>query len=110
VQLPNAEQAVIPREKLRDYLLSPAHPIGRYKAAFFRALGYEQERWEMLENDIRSLLNGDAEKIEFTEYGTKYVVRGRIVGPSGRSADIVTAWIILTGEDVPRFVTAHPED
>ena len=29
-------------------------------------------------------------------------------GPSGRIAQIVVVWIILSGEDFPRFVTAYP--
>jgi Domain of unknown function (DUF6883)/Domain of unknown function (DUF4926) len=97
-------------EKLRDYLLSPNHPIGRYKAAFFRSLGYEQDDWEALEHDIRSLLTGNAEEMDVTEYGTKYSILGPITGPNGRSTNIVSVWIILMGEDVPRFVTAYPED
>ncbi len=73
-------------------------------------MGYEQNDWQVLESDIRSLLSGEAEEIEITEYGTKYRILGAVTGPKGRSANIVTLWIILTGEDVPRFVTAYPED
>jgi hypothetical protein len=43
-----------------------------------------------------------------SSFGEKYEVRGEIVGPSGRAV-VVTVWIILEGEDVPRFVTAYPE-
>ena len=35
--LPNIDKAVIEPEKLRDYLLSKSHPIGRFKAEFFRS-------------------------------------------------------------------------
>ena len=40
MKLPNASGAIIEPAKLRDYLLSPAHPVGRFKAPFFVALGY----------------------------------------------------------------------
>ncbi|WP_022947362.1 DUF6883 domain-containing protein [Methylohalobius crimeensis] len=110
MKLPNAKHVVISSAKLRNYLLSPTHPIGRYKAVFFRGLGYEQNQWKVLEKDLRRLLNQEAEEIEVTEYGTKYAVRGQIVGPNGRAADIISVWIILNGENVPRFVTAYPED
>jgi hypothetical protein len=110
VKLPNIESAMILPEKLRDYVLSPNHSIGRYQAAFVRSLGYDQDSWETLESDFRSLLTGDAKLIEVTEYGRKYRILGSITGPNGRSANIVTVWIILAGEDVPRFVTAYPED
>lgn len=109
VELPNAEAAIISPEKFREYLLSPTHPIGRYKAALFRLYGYRQDRWDVLENDIRSILTNSADVLESTEYGTKYVVRGSITGPGGRTLAIVTVWIILTSEDAPRFVTAYPE-
>jgi Domain of unknown function (DUF6883) len=110
VELPNAEAAIISPEKLCEYLLSPSHPIGRYKAALFRLYGYDQDHWEALENDVRSILTNSADVLESTEYGTKYVVRGSITGPSGRTLAIVTVWIILINEDAPRFVTAYPED
>lgn len=32
-----------------------------------------------------------------------------LVGPSGRSADVLSVWIVRTGEELPRFVTAYPE-
>lgn len=54
--------------------------------------------------------SGDAEAVEAAKFGTKYVVRGVLAGPDGRSAAIVTVWIILSGTTTPRFVTAYPED
>ena len=87
----------IPPEKLRDYLLSPTHPIGRYKAVFFRSLGYDQANWQILEADLRGLLSRPAEPLEATEYGQKYTITAAMTGPNGRDAEIVTVWIILTG-------------
>ena len=110
MKLPNADNAVIPTEKLQDYLLSSAHPVGRFKAVFFRALGYTDGDWERLEADIRSILINDATLAEQTDYGQKLEVRGTITGPAYRSAEIVTAWIILKGESIPRFITAYPGD
>ena len=40
MKLPFAERAIVEPEKVREYLLSPTHPVGRFKAAFFHALGY----------------------------------------------------------------------
>jgi hypothetical protein len=101
---------VIAPEKLRDYLLPPIHPIGRYKALFFRTLGYDQTSCQQLETDLRSLASLPAESLESTEHGTKYAIIGRLAGLNGRVAEIVTVWIILAGEDAPRFVTAYPKD
>ena len=38
--LPGADRAIVDAAKVRDYLLSPEHPVGRFKAVFFGALGY----------------------------------------------------------------------
>ena len=46
--LPNSERACIEPAKVRDYLLSVAHPVGRFKAVVFLALGYRAESWERL--------------------------------------------------------------
>ncbi|MHB8898707.1 MAG: DUF6883 domain-containing protein [Thermoguttaceae bacterium] len=35
--IPNAEQAVVTAEKVRDYLLNLEHPDGGSKAAWFRS-------------------------------------------------------------------------
>lgn len=108
--LPGVANAVIEPRKLRDYLLSHTHPVGRTKAEFFAGLGYTREDWPALAADLRKVAEQtEAIATETTEFGTKYEVRGEVLGPSGERAVIVTAWIILVEEDFPRFVTAYPE-
>ena len=110
MQIPNAHRAVIEPMKLHRYLLSGSHSLGRFKAAFFLALGYSVEDWPLLEADLRSQhLPQDATLGERTLYGQKYTIRATLVGPLGRSADVVSAWVVRPGEDFPRFVTAYPE-
>jgi hypothetical protein len=106
----NGATAVFPPEKIRDYLLSPTHPIGRYKSIFFRSLGYTQGQWEILERDLRGLLGEPAQPLDVTEYGQKYAIYGQLKGPNGRTASITCIWIILADEVLPRFVTAYPKD
>ena len=53
--LPNAAKAVIDSAKVRDYLLSSSHPIGRFKQPFFAALGYSRDQWQQLEADLLEL-------------------------------------------------------
>lgn len=109
MKLPAADQAVVDRAKVHDYLLSTGHSIGRFKAAFFMRLGYEVARWRRLEADLRGVaVTGDARLGRWNPYGQKYEVRGVLTGPSGRKAQVVTVWIILKAQDVPRFVTAYP--
>ena len=107
--LPCAEQAVIEVAKLRDYLLSSSHPVGRFKAVFFETLGYKAENWRQLEADLRLLVqSNDAELSQSNPYGRKYEVRGMLGAVATKRVAIVTVWIIRIGEDVPRFVTAYP--
>ena len=85
--------------------------MGRFKAAFFAAIGYGQDEWQVLVADlVRLAMDGDALQTQATPFGQKYEVRGQLIGPSGRSATIVCVWIMLSGETVPRFVTAFPAD
>jgi hypothetical protein len=110
LRIPNADRAVIDPAKLHGYLLSRSHPIGRFKAAFFHALGYSSEGWSQLEADLRDQhLSRDVTLEAQTPYGQKYSIRATLIGPSGSSADVVSVWVVRTGEDIPRFVTAYPE-
>ena len=109
MKVPNIEQAAMPQRKLRDYLLSDLHPVGRYKAAFFKAAGYSQDRALELESALVSILSNDVVDIVKSEFGTKYIVPGVLAVPQGGERNIVTVWIILSGEEAPRFVTAYPE-
>jgi hypothetical protein len=63
-----------------------------------------------MEADLRSQhLSQDATTDGPTAYGQKYAIGATLVGPSGRSAEVVSVWVVRTGEDFPRFVTAYPE-
>lgn len=42
-----------------------------------------------------------------TAFGTKYIIDGRIAGPSGARAGVRTVWITET-DLAPRLVTAYP--
>ena len=109
VRLPARERAQVEPAKVRDYLLSREHPVGRFKAAFFEALGYSANAWQRLESDIRQLAtNGDASPGEQSRYGKKYEIRGALRGPSGAVAQVVTIWIVRSDEETARFVTAFP--
>lgn len=109
MKLPRAEAAVVDPAKIRDYLLSTEHPVGRFKEVFFGALGYTDDEFERLRQDLLALAAADEATLgQASDFGQKYEVRGEIRGPSGRSAEIVTVWIVLAGEDSPRFVTAFP--
>ncbi|MCP4660604.1 MAG: hypothetical protein GY856_34825 [bacterium] len=109
MKLPNAEQAWIPERKLRDYLLSTAHYVGRSKAKFFREYGFNDENVDLLRARLLDIARSkDVVQVTGSPFGEKYVIDGEIPTPSGVMVVLRTVWIIETGESFPRFVTAHP--
>jgi len=109
MNLPNAHLATIGVGKVRDYLLSPEHPVGRSEARFFAALGYTRGNWEELRRDLL-IVARSASSVpgQSSPFGQKYEVRGTLDSPSGTSVDIVTVGIMLNGDESPRFVAAFP--
>lgn len=109
MSLPNAGLATIDPAKIRDYLLSFTHPVGRFKAAFFVGLGYSAERWEALRDDVLAIAQtGIAIPGQPSGFGVKYEVDGLLEGPAGRSAEVKTVWMIGASETAPRFITVFP--
>src|SRR3970040_1867349 len=109
MKLPAAERAVIEPAKIRDYLLSTSHPVGRFKAPFFASLGYTSANWRRLDEGLRDLaISGEAELGKDSPYGQKYEIRGTLRGPSGKSAEVLIVWVVLFIGDVPQFVTVFP--
>lgn len=109
--LPNADRAQVDPDKLRGYLLSSTHPIGRFKARFFYALGFSADNWQELEQAFRiQHLTQDAQPADASEHGQKYTIRAILIGPNGQAAFVVSVWFIGKGGTVPRFVTAYPGD
>jgi len=109
MKLPFREHAFVPGAKLADYLLSPTHPVGKSKAQFFAAFGFDAANAADLERQIIAIVQTeDVYKTMSSSYGEKYVVQGILQATDGRQALIKTVWIIEPGEDRPRFVTAYP--
>ena len=109
MNLPNADHAVVEPAKITHYLLAFDHPEGGGKAEFFTQFGFVPEEWEVLR---RALLTHaktcPVSSIAQSPYGMKYRIDGPLLCPNGRSPLIRVVWIIDTGADAPRLVTAHP--
>lgn len=111
MRLPDLDRAHIPPAKIRDYLLDPAHPVGKAKARFFNGLGFRRARWAALRSALLDhAATGQAEQLPVGEFGQKYLVRGIIQGRNGTRAALVSIWILTPQTRGPRFVTAYPED
>lgn len=105
--LPNYQDAVIPRDKLYEYALNPAHTDGQHKARLFKSiLGFERQDWQQLEKAIKDELPfHEAIFNREDEWGRYYLVSLPIQGPNGNLALVTTVWIFGSGRDYPSFVT-----
>lgn len=107
--LPHAKEAVAPLARLTDYLLSLDHPVGRSKAKFLRAAGFNEQNVEALSAGFRAIARENAlTAVERSAHGTKYVVVGQLATPGGSALHSCTVWIIENDAQHPRFVTAYP--
>ena len=107
--LPAVERAHIEPAKVRDYLLSAVHPVGRFKAVVFAALGYKAEDWERLRDDLLThARTTEAVAGQDSAFGQKYEVSGNLRGPNGREAKFTCVWLVPADDGPPRFITAFP--
>jgi len=108
MKLPNGDRAVVDIDKLTNYNLNNEHPRGKHTAKVFAAaLGLTQENASELQSALLAAANSyEATATDRDEYGQRYVLDFSMSTPAG-SAVVRSAWIILTAEDFPRFVTCY---
>ena len=107
--LPRIDHAYIPEEKLTGYLLSETHAVGKAKAKFFLAHGYDAASSEQLARDLLEIARSNpVEQEVVSPHGTKYLVSGILKTPGGTTVAVRTVWIVEPGDERPRFVTAYP--
>ncbi|MCL4455881.1 MAG: hypothetical protein M1406_00510 [Nitrospirae bacterium] len=109
MKLPNSKNAYISSSKLLDYLLSQTHPIGKTKARYLRSAGFNESNVNLLRQSLVNLSQTEEIKEVITSpHGVKYLIEGSIQTPTGTYIKLRTIWIIDSGQDYPRFVTAYP--
>lgn len=105
-KIPNAPQAFVKEDKIKLYLLSDTHPVGKHKARVLRSLGFSLQQWDLL----RDALCQHAQQNDYTDItpsinGPLYEVQCHLQTPDGRNPCITTVWEIAAGQ-APSFVTA----
>jgi hypothetical protein len=86
-------------------------PLGGPRPHHFAGLGYTQENWAKLHEDLLRIgRQGAAVLGKFSRFGNKYEVPAILTGPASRSAAVLTVWIVRHGEETPRLVTVTPGD
>ena len=109
MRLPNREDAWVHPAKLTAYLLSEAHEEGAGKAKLLRRMGFDESNVDMLEAGLLAIAHTEqVAKIETTRYGTKYVIYGTMATPASEDIEMLTVWMIDTGQENPRLITAYP--
>lgn len=85
--LPDADRAEVDLRKLSEYCLSPEHPVGKHKAAVFRAaLGLTAADAPLLREWIlQAAADGLAVFERADEFGDRYRLDFEAATPSGRA-------------------------
>ncbi len=109
MNIPLGIKILIPEEKLLTYILSETHAVGKFKAKFFRNLGFNETNIPVLKKTIERIVreNEIAEQIQ-NIYGAKYLIEGEINTPTGKVVNLRTIWIIEKNQNFLRFVTMYP--
>ena len=109
MRLPRGKHARIDDRKIRLYLLSETHPVGRHKLRFLEKAGYCSDRPDEVRTALLSVARtGTVADTVVSGHGISYIVDGTIVSPSGIRLALRTVWIASAPGGRPRFVTAYP--
>jgi len=107
--VPNSGTAIVPKEKILNYLLNTEHPEGKPKAEFFLKHGYSAQNWQELQTALlQHISNNQSAKTIQGQHGTKYIVEGELVLLDDTKVTIRSIWIVSTSSPNPRLVTAFP--
>ena len=108
MKLPNGDKAIIDERKLVEYCLNFAHLRGRHKARVFEAaLGITTLNYWILRDGLRvAAVSADAVAGETDQFGQRFIIDFDLQGPAG-VGKVRSAWIILSGEDIPRLVSCY---
>ena len=108
MQLPNADHAVIPPEKITAYLLNESHPRGRGKAALFTRFGFTASQPQAFVTALLSHAKTHSVASSRPAYdGISHAVEGVLLTPDGRNPSVRTVWFAGPAQSFPRLVTAY---
>jgi hypothetical protein len=108
MRLPDGGNVRIEDRKVRGYLLSGTHPVGRFKARVFSSAGFTDSTADAFVSEIRRLASsGEVSATEDTPFGRKYTVIGTLTGPVG-VVQVVTVWLEEPERAGVRLVTVQP--
>lgn len=110
MKLPRYKDAVVPKAKFTQYALNPDKDPDKANT-FEKALGYTMDNADDLIEQIKEKLP-DYEAVEKGDrgWGMTYEVIMDIIGPNGKTAKVLTAWIDDKNNGEMRLTTVHVDD
>ncbi len=108
MKLPGGDNAIVDNQKLVGYCLHPGHPRGKHKARVFaEALGFTTANADQLRTALlAAAVNEEAELTSSDEYGKRYVIDFKALGPRGTGI-VRSSWILRQGEHAPRLTSCY---
>src|ERR1035438_420973 len=109
IKLPNADRAIVERDKILGYLMNLEHRIGASKAHFFSSFGFNAEKWEQLAKAL--LVHGqtrEVKRVRETNFGPRYEIEGALKTPDGRASFLHSLCHFDKGTVASRLITAYP--
>lgn len=107
MELPFSSNLRVDESKIVEYLLS--HSNGQGKAAFFLGFGFLPGAWVVLADALkRHARSNPVATVVDSAYGTRYSVDGELETPRARRPRVRTVWILESGSDELRLITAYP--
>jgi len=84
-RLPNGELAIVPEQKITEYLLATEHRRGGSKARFLLRFGFRPEAWRVLEVALlHHAVDGTVVRQQQGIHGVTYAVEAPLRTPDGR--------------------------
>jgi hypothetical protein len=111
--LPNIDKVVIKDEKLTKYALDKYNVNGGSDKAiaFERALGYNISNYKELIENIKSNLYKFPATFKFeNEHGKIYEVSMNLDGPNGKTAKVITGWILDNNNGETRLTSVYVKE
>ena len=103
----NAKNAIIRIQKLIDYSLNLEKDANK-ALAFQYALGYTKKNAsKLIVNNIKNINCYNTVSKGNNGYGDIYEIIMELTGENGKTANVLTSWIIENGYDYPRLTNVY---
>jgi len=106
--LPNADNVIIPEIKLTKYALNAEEGDPNKAMAFKLALGYDLTNYRLLVKNIRiNVKKFNAVEKPDLGYGKRFEVLITLTGANGKTANVLTAWIVDKNTSQTRLTSLY---